>query len=65
MSRDRGLFIDMLTEANATLILDNDMCILRYVSESGDKDNHMSFDFGPKELVFILAELLEIGVENV
>lgn len=59
LSLDQNLFFDLLEKPDAILVLDNDMCIVSY----GDEE-HQSFDFGPKDLVELLAEKLGIKTEH-
>jgi hypothetical protein len=54
--------LKMLKEDDAVLVVDNDMCYVRFNDDDREEDGE-SFDFTPTELVFILAEALEFEVE--
>jgi len=58
-SRNVNLFWELLQLSDATLVVDNDMCYIEYGEEESE-----SFDFGPKDLVFIFAEKYDIQAEN-
>jgi hypothetical protein len=60
MSSDENLFWELLELSDAVLFVDNDMCYVEY-----NEEDHQSFDFGPEELVRLMAEKLEIEVRSV
>lgn len=60
MNTNEQDFLELLEDEDAILVMDNDMCYIRY--EDDDREAE-SFDFTPTEVVFILAEKLEIQAE--
>lgn len=64
-SRDEKLFWKLLEGPQATLVVDNDCC---YIQHSYDADTEeydsTSFDFGPKDLIFIFGAKLGLDMEN-
>jgi hypothetical protein len=54
-------FLEMLEDEDAILVMDNDMCYIRYEDENREGE---SFDFTNMEVIFILAEKLGIEVER-
>ena len=63
MNTNEQDFLDIFDDDNAVLVVDNDMCYIRYQDDE-DREGE-SFDFTPLELAFILAEKLGIEVEMV
>ena len=64
-SKSERLFWELLEISDSVLYVDNDMCYVTYgENEDGDCESQ-SFDFGPKDLVFILADKLDIKVDSV
>lgn len=63
-SRDVKLFWELLELSDAKLIVDNDMCMIMY-NYSEDEPECQSFDFGPKDIVWIFGEKLGIYMEEV
>lgn len=61
MNANEEDFLELLEDDNAILVMDNDMCYIRYEDDSREGE---SFDFNPTEVVFILARKLEIEVEH-
>lgn len=66
-SNNENLFWELLDLSDATLIVDNDMCIVQanYNQDTEEFETCESFDFGPTDLVFLLAAKLEIETERV
>lgn len=65
MSRNERLFWELLELSDATLVVDNDCCFVTYNEDEEGEVESESFDFGPEELVFMLADKLDIKVESV
>jgi hypothetical protein len=55
--------LKMMEDEDAVLVVDNDMCYVRFNDEDRDEDGE-SFDFTPTELVFILAGALDFEAER-
>lgn len=66
-SVDQNLFWELLELSDAVLVVDNDMCYIQanYNESSEDYETIESFDFTPRDLVFLLAEKCEIEAESV
>ena len=63
-SKDENLFFEMLSNEDAVLYLDNDMCYIT-VENGDDEPESESFDFGPSDLVYLFGEKLGYTVEPV
>lgn len=61
---DENLFWELCEKRDAILTVDNDMCYVNYDFDSDDEPKSESFDFGPRDLVFMMAERLEIEAEH-
>jgi hypothetical protein len=55
--------IKLLEEEDAILVLDNDMCYVRFECDDRNDELGESFDFNPTELVVILSNKLDIETE--
>lgn len=66
-SNDENLFWELLELSDATLIVDNDMCMVQanYNQDTDEFDTCEAFDFVPTDLVFLLAAKLNIETERV
>lgn len=66
MKNREEVFFKLLSSENAKLLLDNDMCYITYgkPDEDGDQEGE-SFNYGPKELAFMLCSKLGIDAESV
>lgn len=60
MNSNEQDFWEALDRPGAVLVVDNDMCYVRYADEDRESE---SFDFGPTELVYIFAEKMNIEAE--
>lgn len=65
MSNDENLFWELVEKRDAVLTVDNDSCYVSYDYNDEDEPKSESFDFSPTELVFMMAERLEIEAEHV
>lgn len=65
--KSERLFWELLELSDAKLIVDNDVCMIAYDYDEDEEEykEHQSFDFGPEELVFMLADKLDIKAETV
>lgn len=66
-SVDENLFWELLELSDAVLVVDNDTCYVQanYNDDTGEHETSESFDFTPRDLVYLLAEKSNIEVEDV
>ena len=66
-SNNENLFWELLELPDSVLVVDNDMCYIQhdYNEDTEEYQSHEAFDFTPRDLVFLLAEKLEIEAESV
>lgn len=62
MNTNEQDFWAALEDDDAVLVVDNDMCYVRYADD--EEREGQSFDFNPDELVFMFAEKLEIEAKK-
>ena len=66
-SNNENLFWELLELPDSVLVVDNDMCYIQhgYNEDTEEYESHETFGFHTRELVFLLAEKLEIEAESV